>query len=329
MIAHLGSSPSIPAANLINNNSEQRKFHFFNYANTALQSMNISLPQIIHWSPSILPPEQLKIKIDFTLLQNFGKNQHSDVIKRAYQELIHNYQNCVKIFTDGSKNGSFVGCAVLSDKFDAICYSLPSFYSILSAELFAIKLAVQQTSSMQNKSLILTDSASALHCLLDPHHHSQHPLAKEIISHLTSFPIGQVTLAWIPGHKCIDGNESVDKMAKEAASLQPVPNIPVHSVDFKTVVKNQLYLEWSNNWNCINTSNKLRSIKPSAKFWSTSYQINRQEETVLCKMRIGHSKLTHAYLLEKKTSSFMYSMFCSNHNPAHISRLSEISRIEK
>ncbi len=45
--------------------------------------------------------------------------------------------------------------------------------------------------------------------------------------------------------------------------------------------------------------NKLRSIKHTTHPWSTCYQINRQEETALCKLRIGHSKLTHAYLLEK------------------------------
>ena len=241
----------------------------------------------------------MQINIDLTILTNFGKDCHKHIIKKAYQELLDKYQNYIKIFTDGSKYNSFVGCAVHSDNFDAIRFPLPSFYTILSAELFAIKLAVQQTTNIQEKSLILTDSASALQCLLKPYHHAQHPLAKQIISHLNALPSNHVTLAWIPGHKGIEGNELVDKIAKEAALIRPIPNIPVSSTDFKATINNHLHSMWSIDWNNTSMENKLRSIKHSTDPWSTSYQTNRQEETALCKLRIGHSKLTHAYLLEK------------------------------
>lgn len=47
-------------------------------------------------------------------------------------------------------------------------------------------------------------------------------------------------------------------------------------------------------------TNKLRQIKLDPKTWKTSIQEhNRRFEVALARLRIGHTKLTHAYLLQK------------------------------
>uniref|UniRef100_A0A1B0DG77 CCHC-type domain-containing protein n=1 Tax=Phlebotomus papatasi TaxID=29031 RepID=A0A1B0DG77_PHLPP len=48
--------------------------------------------------------------------------------------------------------------------------------------------------------------------------------------------------------------------------------------------------------------NKLRDIKPTIHPWTTSVRRSRREETALCRIRIGHTALTHLHLIKKEES---------------------------
>ena len=52
--------------------------------------------------------------------------------------------------------------------------------------------------------------------------------------------------------------------------------------------------EWEESWRDL-TNNKLRSIKDTVNVWSSSQRKNRREEVMLCRLRIGHTKLTHGW----------------------------------
>ena len=45
-------------------------------------------------------------------------------------------------------------------------------------------------------------------------------------------------------------------------------------------------------------NNKLRSIKPSTRPFPSSRCSNRQWEVALCRLRIGHTHLTHSYFMD-------------------------------
>ena len=45
--------------------------------------------------------------------------------------------------------------------------------------------------------------------------------------------------------------------------------------------------------------NKLHSVKPVLGDWQSSYRRCRKDEVVLCRARIGHTHLTHSYILRK------------------------------
>ena len=47
-------------------------------------------------------------------------------------------------------------------------------------------------------------------------------------------------------------------------------------------------------------NDKLRKIEGSVMQWKSSEQNNRRNEVVLCRLRLGHTKLTHGYLMEGK-----------------------------
>ena len=44
--------------------------------------------------------------------------------------------------------------------------------------------------------------------------------------------------------------------------------------------------------------NKLHSIKPSLGEWQPNYRIDRKEEVTLARLRIGHTFITHSFLLK-------------------------------
>ena len=44
---------------------------------------------------------------------------------------------------------------------------------------------------------------------------------------------------------------------------------------------------------------KLHSVKPVLGDWQSSYRRCRKDEVVLCRARIGHTHLTHSYILRK------------------------------
>ena len=52
---------------------------------------------------------------------------------------------------------------------------------------------------------------------------------------------------------------------------------------------------WNNNEN-----NKLLEINPTLGEWKQSFKKNQKEEVILSRLRIGHTRITHSYLLEGK-----------------------------
>jgi hypothetical protein len=55
---------------------------------------------------------------------------------------------------------------------------------------------------------------------------------------------------------------------------------------------------WDSDWRQV-TENKLREIKHSVKPRPKSNYSNRKEEVIMNRLRIGHTRITHGYLMEK------------------------------
>ena len=51
------------------------------------------------------------------------------------------------------------------------------------------------------------------------------------------------------------------------------------------------------SWNAA-VFNKLHSIMPSLGEWQPNYRIDRKEEVTLARLRIGHTFITHSFLLK-------------------------------
>ena len=57
------------------------------------------------------------------------------------------------------------------------------------------------------------------------------------------------------------------------------------------------YNKWQMSWNAA-VFNKLHSIMPSLGEWQPNYRIDRKEEVTLARLRIGHTFITHSFMLK-------------------------------
>ena len=145
---------------------------------------------------------------------------------------------------------------------------------------------------------MLSDSRSAL--LAIEAYNSKHPLIMEIQQwlYLIFSKHKKVEFCWVPSHTGISSNEIADANAKAAVHELQICNKNLPYTDYYSVVDDALKKEWQREWSGVRM-NKLRTVKCTISTWPSSCQKNRQWEVVLVCLRLGHTRVTHKYLMEK------------------------------
>lgn len=171
--------------------------------------------------------------------------------------------------------------------------------SVLTAELMAIFSCLSHLSQLppNTKYLLLTDSLSSLHSLLDLY--STNPLIQRI--HLTLLSLtstnSQITFLWIPGHIDLPEHDAVDEAAKLATKFPKITDPTcLPASDYKNHYRSLILQSWNKFWKN-QSSNKLLPIKQIPIQWSSSIRDSRREEVILTRLRIGHTRITHSHLL--------------------------------
>ena len=214
----------------------------------------------------------------------------------TFLDHLEQHQGTTPIYTDGSKDDSGVGYAVVFPTFTRK-YSIPDVSSVFTAELRAIRSAVKLALTQTHKQYtVYTDSYSSMQALLCIR--SQHPLVLEILEWL--FLLEErgksVDFCWVPSHVGVPGNEEADRLAKSATNTPVVVRSPVPVEDIRSWIRRHSHDVWQARWSEIGP-NKLRAIRPSIAQWEYDGK-NQQWDTSLSRLRIGHSRITHGYLME-------------------------------
>lgn len=208
-------------------------------------------------------------------------------------------------FTDGTKSENHCGGAYSFNE-TLNSFKLNPVASVFTAELMAIYLCLCHIHrSVVNEKMCLTyfvicsDSKSSLQAMSNTF--TNDPLLQKTFSKImdiSSFGCS-VSFLWIPSHLGIKGNDLVDRAARNSVS-SPLLKDEYSANDYKAFFKFHQRASWLNSWrqNHI-TGRKLRAVKQDVKFWKSSIRDVKQEEVVLCRLRIGHSLATHRFLLEK------------------------------
>ena len=228
------------------------------------------------------------------------KNSSPQEIKAKFLEHDRELTKDFKIFTDGSKSNEGTGCAIIMRDQHKVG-RLPNAASSFTAEITALVHALKEASKINaSKFVIYTDSKSAIDaiCKYNPFQ----PLVQKAQEwlYLIYARHKSVRFCWVPSHVGIRGNEVADAEAKSACAL-PRVDLPelLHS-DMYHSIKSFIRQKWQTRWSSPELLNnrKYKAIRPNISFWPSCYQKSRRDEIVLSRLRIGHSHLTHKFLLE-------------------------------
>jgi len=94
----------------------------------------------------------------------------------------------------------------------------------------------------------------------------------------------------------ICGNEKADAAAKSALSL-PVTNIKLPSCELIPYVSKFCLAEWRDIWNCCEGNKLHHSIYSTIGTATHSKNISCHDSVIMNRLRIGHCRLTHSFLL--------------------------------
>ena len=109
----------------------------------------------------------------------------------------------------------------------------------------------------------------------------------------------QVIFCWVPAHVGIDGNEAADSEARNAANLECAQMFGIPHSDMKGPIKSYIFRKWQERWESplLANNKKYKKVRSTIDFWPSSCHPNRRYEKVLTRLRIGHTRLTHKFLL--------------------------------
>ena len=261
--------------------------------------INIDFNVIAHSRLPAIPTWLMRVPNVNLSLHDIPKAYRTPEFHRMlYFEYTLTKQGYIFLFTDGSKGDGVASAAVVGK--DIISCRISDDASIFTAEAHAILLALHFVERSSNsKFIIFSDSFSCLQAISSMKW--QNPIILDILEVFSELTNKQndIRFCWIPSHMGIKGNERADSAAKNAL-LRPLDTkILVPYNDIKCKINMYFKDRFQNFWNNAQF-NKLRNIKPHIGKTILRNICNRRDESVLHRARIGHTYITHGFLLRRE-----------------------------
>ena len=196
--------------------------------------IDLNLIETYH-PPSVEPWALPEFKTDTRLLE-ITKDLPPDAIQQVFLQHLHDfYPDHVVFYTDGSKCENGTGCAFVRDASEN-AFALPAIASVFTAELYALFRCMDHIlSSRTRRHVIFSDSLSSIQALsaFETHPTSSHILELIRRRMYRAHCRGKsVTIAWVPSHVGISGNERADRCAKSATQERVPTGIGIPFSDF-------------------------------------------------------------------------------------------------
>lgn len=235
------------------------------------------------------------------IILNFDIHKDDHFANKKFQRIISlNFPDYSLLFTDASKadQRGCVGVGVYHQNFNVVVKKkCPPEASVYSGECLGILEALKYIKMFKiKKSLILSDCRSGLQALRSNLFYSKNisPIIFKIKELLLYFSLNNysVSLAWIPGHSGILGNERADRAAKEAIICGDLDSFMVCPQDLLLLPKFTMMQAWQSSWvsqsvnDKDNYSNFIQNLIPS-KPWFFKFKFDKTSTSVLCRMRLG------------------------------------------
>ena len=125
------------------------------------------------------------------------------------------------------------------------------------------------------------------------------PLIAEVLCciHEMLLAGGTLVFMWAPSHVGLAGNSAADTAAKAAVHM-PISDLTSPCSDYFPLIRIHVLKQWQSSWS-LETGNKLHGLEPTVNI-TYSYRLPRRDEVIIHRLRIGHTILTHGYLLKRE-----------------------------
>ena len=121
---------------------------------------------------------------------------------------------------------------------------------------------------------------------------------RSVLYNSVSAKTKEIILCWTPSYIGVRGKERADSAAKSALDLTPDKSrIPY--TDLKPTIDKFLRTKWQQRWR-YNIHNKLFQIQPTLGEWRPASRKSRTEQVVISRFWIGHTRLTHSFILKQE-----------------------------
>ena len=268
-----------------------------------LETMNISRNPVCPVILSITPVWKMPVIKFCKYFKGFKRDKSDSEIRGLFLEHANEHSGSTLVFTDGSKSEDGVGYGVFSEDFRRRG-ALPNIASNFTAELYGILTALEHIVTIQNSNsfTIFSDSKSALQSLeiFNPDNPITLKIQQWVFIH--NCRGNSISLCWVPAHVNIRGNEKADQLAKLAASSLSPRKCALPHRDFFSSISKSVARAWQLKWNEVGL-NKMREITTRIHPWKYD-AMPRKWEVVICRLRIGHSRLTHGHLMSNENQPF-------------------------
>ena len=243
---------------------------------------------------SIVPPWKFP-SVEFCKCISSTKEEMSAMMmQNIFLEHLECHQDSIFIYTDGSKANAGVGFGITFPDFTR-SGKLPEQASIFTAECYAILVAIKEIIRLPNRRFVIfSDSVSVLQAL--GQFNSVHPIIIEILEwlYLIENRGKIVKFCWVPAHVGVEGNEKADSLAKQAIDAVAIINISLPVRDMYPTIRSIIEDVWKFYWELENP--KMKEVTNSTHPWKY-INLKRHHEVLLCRLRIGHTRLTHGFLM--------------------------------